>query len=296
MTSVLLLRRDVHLPVKIKKNVGVDTANALEKLGKARTDRIRAFLNAFQTASLKFYSGYYNVDARASLETEDNEFALFGEYLYYIHMLLMTWCRGLRVIKNVIAWRSSSKAYVVTVGSFLVGIILMLLPWGSLILWTCRILAWSLFGPWMKLFDLFLMQHHYGVILQSTGEIKEKEPVDVDSFFQSPEMKKLAKMVRIAAEDSLKLKQMREHLYGSFSEVVPNVDTSRFPSLPLPTSTAITYRTHSEALGYQYRNDVEIENLPGQRLRGRMIHTRHDDFFCDEINVEDSDSDDMVMD
>lgn len=236
----------------------------------------------------------------ASLETEDNDFVLFGEYLYYLHLMLKTYCNGLRVFKNVISWHSSSKSFVFTVGCFLIGTILLLLPLGTIFLYTIRILVWTLFGPWMKLFDFHHMQHRYGRIHQDNDEIKEIKPINVDSFFESPEMKKLAKMVRVAAEDALKLKVMRQHLYGNFSEIIPSVDTSRFPSLPLQTSTAMSLEMHKKVAGYDCTKQSEIVNLPGQRLQGKMIHVRSNDFFHDDdqfsvgdddnISIESSDS------
>ena len=71
---------------------------------------------------------------------------------------------------------------------------------------------------------------------------------------------------------------MRQYLYGKYSVVVPDYDSSRFPSVPLPNSTARTFHARSKSNAYQYLSNIKKEKIPGQRLRGRMIHTRHHDF------------------
>lgn len=277
ITSVLIFGQQLPLPVKINENDGVDTTREIDKLTEARKERIDAFLRGCKEALTTFQKKYFKTNFRESLETEEKNFWLYEKSLYYVHIFLRQYCLNLRVVKNIVTWRSSSKAYVTTIACFILGVLLIVLPWGKVIFWICRIAVWGLFGPWMKLFDIYFIMPNYKTILEASEE-DIKEPFNVERLFQTPEMMKLAQIARIASEDALKLKTMRQYLYGKYSVVVPDYDSSRFPSIPLPDSTARTFKERTKTKTYQYLSDVEEHHIPGQRLRGRMIHTRHHDF------------------
>mmetsp|Transcript_310 Transcript_310/g.534 ORF Transcript_310/g.534 Transcript_310/m.534 type:complete len:97 (+) Transcript_310:3013-3303(+) len=79
---------------------------------------------------------------------------------------------------------------------------------------------------------------------------------------------------------------MREYRFGTFMEAVPSVDSSRYPSIPEPTSSARPYRHQREnehdsdaeevpagEFGYEYlpRPYIKWQILTAQKLRGDMI-------------------------
>jgi len=75
----------------------------------------------------------------------------------------------------------------------------------------------------------------------------------------------------------MQLKDMRTHVFGEFSQLIPAVDTSRFLSIPLPESSAQPYLGSD---GDPKKGFVDIPEkakvfyyAPGQRLEGDMIHT-----------------------
>ena len=131
----------------------------------------------------------------------------------------------------------------------------------------------------MKLFDVFFVKDYYRTRAELAADPTIEEP-DIDSIFADAKYSALAKKVRVAAEDAIKLKEMREHRFGTYSCRVPASDESRFPSIPMPQSTARPYdASGSHGMEYHYLGpeDCSFVKLPGQKLHGTMIHRREED-------------------
>jgi hypothetical protein len=160
----------------------------------------------------------------------------------------------------------------------------------------------------MKLFDHYYFRFYHPTPDKETNELIVPE-LDFDPIFESPRYKKLATDVRIAKEDAMKLKGMREYRFGEYVEEVPCVDFSLHSCTPLPTSTArpfcgdnmnggcgrSSYDTggcdngdidnsddenndnDNDGFGYEYlpRNEVKWQTFSGQQLCGRMIPHTH---------------------
>ena len=126
---------------------------------------------------------------------------------------------------------------------------------------------------------------YYPQVDQETNEIQVPE-LDFHPIFDSPHYKKLARKVKIAKEDAMKLKCMREFRFGEYIEEVPLFHNSLYPCIPLPTSTARPFRGDSccnsdgkddTEFGYEYlpRHQVQWQTFSGQQLNGKMIpHTK----------------------
>jgi hypothetical protein len=128
-------------------------------------------------------------------------------------------------------------------------------------------------------------------IPSTTEEMKvdiANRPNILHSLLKSSWVQTMGKSGRVVVEDNLKLRDFREETYGRFSERVPAVDTSRFPSIPLSSSfaqpfLAATGSTGEEpppapaaAAGDDYYQDLPPEAqtwsyVPGQKLDGKMI-------------------------
>jgi hypothetical protein len=91
---------------------------------------------------------------------------------------------------------------------------------------------------------------------------------DFDSLLESDTLLKLGHSGRVLAEESFKLKDMREELFGYYSETIPKADSSRYPSVPLQVSTA------KVTLDNQVGEDHHWYHVPGQKLQGTMIQRR----------------------
>merc|ERR1712174_111062 len=71
--------------------------------------------------------------------------------LYPVQKNLGIVCDVLRVMKNLIIWEECYYSFWLTMGSFVVGVACLFVPWRFLAIWSCRIFVWTLLGPWMKL-------------------------------------------------------------------------------------------------------------------------------------------------
>lgn len=131
----------------------------------------------------------------------------------------------------------------------------------------------------MKIFDIYVVKDYYRTRAELAADPTIQEP-DVDSLFADAKYTLLAKKVRVAAEDAIKLKDMREHRFGRYSQKTPAFDDSRFPSVPLPSSTARPFDpSASEGIEYRYlaKDECSFSYLPGQKLSGSMVHVRAED-------------------
>ena len=278
VTAVLALgRHRPRRPVSIEPNAGIDEARALAAVAGARAERIAALLAAVQAAGLRFYREYYKTDAGAlSIETEDSGgWNLLGPYLYYVHLALSYLCGYARALANLATWRSP-RSYFLARALLVAGLAALLVPWGGVLRWTARIVAWTLLGPWMAILDARVVRPHYRTEAELAADPASASAVpDVGSLFAGPGWSELARRVRIAFEDSLKLRDMREIRFGRYSSRVPTVDGSRFPSVPLPASAAWPYLGEGRGRGeYLPEEECTYRYLPGQRLLGSMIHVR----------------------
>jgi len=291
VSSVITIGKNINRPIVFEPNQGAKEAENLERINQAKTDRVLTFLKAVKTAGLKFNREYNKTDAEAiAIETEDNDWSLFGAYLSYAHLALYYMCTFSRGIRNLVTWRSS-HSYFITVYCFFTGVALLILPWGFILTWIARIFAWTLLGPWMKIFDIYVVKDYYRTRAELAADPTIEEP-DIDALFADSKYTLLAKKVRIAAEDAIKLKDMREHRFGMYSQKTPAFDDSRFPSIPLPQSTARPFDpSGSEGIEYKYlgKDECSFNYLPGQKLRGTMVHIRAEEDGDDEASVVDKD-------
>jgi hypothetical protein len=67
------------------------------------------------------------------------------------------------------------------------------------------------------------------------------DSTNLETILSSEALKKMVRRGRLAGEEAVKLKDMREHKFGKLSFQVPAVDTQRKPNIPLPSSTAQPY-------------------------------------------------------
>ena len=64
-------------------------------------------------------------------------------------------CVALRITKSIVTWRESCVAFWIVTTSFVVAIVLSLIPWAFLVSWGFKMLVWVFLGPWMKIVDIF---------------------------------------------------------------------------------------------------------------------------------------------
>ena len=160
---------------------------------------------------------------------------------------------------------------------FAMGLFFILFPYEKILLWMCRLTAWIFLSPLMKAVDYLFIMQYYPPPDRATNQIEVRE-LNFDYLFDSPKYKKLAKKVKIAREEGLKLMKMREYRFGKFIEEVPFMDWSLNQNTPLPTSTARPLNDDNVNDTYLPKNKLKWQTLSGQDLVGEMIpHTHKED-------------------
>ena len=273
-------------PDKIKVGQGVKEEALLDKLDKAKGERMSALITALLYTALGIYKVYSKTSlASVVMTTKTHDWSFLSGRLHYLHMMLKMICQYVRLGRNFVNWKSySTDAF--TTNCIMIATLWVIFPMNRIAHWTLRVLVWTLLGPWMKLVDIFWVHAWYETKDELIKRLKEEERYtpklpDLDGALESQALVKMGHAGRVVAEDSYKLKDMREKLFGYFSETIPKADTSRFPSTPLATSFA-------EPSVSEHTNVDHAYHVLGQKLNGNMIHSRQrtDKPTLDSINEE----------
>jgi hypothetical protein len=182
----------------------------------------------------------------------------------------------LNMFRNFVNWRSYG-AYFTSMELLALGTIFLIFPMHVAILWMARMFVWIFLGPLMKVIDLLFIRGHY-----RTREEMEADPefhgTNLESILTSSSLEQMVYRGRLASEEAMKLKAMREYKFGKLSHRVPAFDTQRQPSIPLPMSTAQPYLGSGgdPAKGFVDVDPAKINwtYVVGQLLTGTMVH-RH---------------------
>ena len=126
----------------------------------------------------------------------------------------------------------------------------------------------------MKLVDIYFIHKFYKTNEELFDDIvQDRESQDYrflpffDSIIEHDSFHSMRKNGRIAAEETAKLKAMRENVHGAWSEQVPLGDNSPKFSFPLPQSSAKPFSSSDIAAP----SKVSWKFMPGNRLEGKML-------------------------
>lgn len=234
------------LPQQIAAGEGLAEKEKLERLDQLKSKRMSMIVTAWLQFLLKAYRIYSKTTVTAAqFATEVREWdswQFLSGRLYYLHMMLKYQCYYIRLFRNFINSKSFANDAFST-NCILLASVWLILPLNTALLWTTRILVWACLGPWMKLVDIYWVHSWYETkdeLLQRIENNDDSDPKipDFDILLESNWLMKMAITGRITSEQSCKRKAMRNLIYGSYCEAVPKVDSSRYPSVPLPQSFA----------------------------------------------------------
>jgi C2 domain len=264
--------------IDITPNQGRLSTIQLEKLDKMKTTRMSALIQATMAFLLKVYYIYSKTGNKAIKITTDrkNKWNLLSSKLKYIHMFLLYMCQFLRLGRNFMSWQSNYTA-VVTSYCIIFASAWCMLSLSTAVQWILRLLFFVVFGPWMKLVDIVYVHRWFATKDEllariRNGEVltKECDLPDFDGLLENKTFSTMIHMGRVKAEELYKLRDMRMLLFGHYSELIPFVENSRFPNIPLPQSTAI----HTTELDVTFSDNSRGYHVPGQLLSGSMFHAR----------------------
>jgi hypothetical protein len=185
--------------------------------------------------------------------------------------LLVGWIvPKIRFVKNVVIWEECYFSFWVATASAFLAIVSVFIPWFWIIKWSSRLVAWTIFGPWMKLLDVF-----YFSTLKPETETEKKLREQQEKLKRRLATTELASQARQKREDAAKLKVMKKYMFGKFGIKVPVLKEDRWSDRPLPESSATPYSAKSLSLAQLAMQEAGYNRtrIPGQNLIGNMIPT-----------------------
>ena len=173
---------------------------------------------------------YEDVNLNTKLNSDINP---LKQIFYPVQVLLFDICKWLQLVENIILWEESYISFIFTVLCFFVAGVLYLIPWEFIFCWTMRITAWILFGPWMKLLDVFVFKK-FDKFSAEDSAILEAEA----DFIKRSLSQKGIDWLQARRERLMKMGAFKKYLYGKYMVKTPTFKPDRFKDIPLRSSMA----------------------------------------------------------
>ena len=189
-------------------------------------------------------------------------------YLYPYQQWLRIGCIWMRVFKNILIWEECYISFWIALTSLALAVVNFFLPWGLILKWTLRIVVWITLGPWMKLVDIFFVDH----VEEETDELKLERMNKLQRERQKwLEQQKLEAL--IVRENVAKLRDFKQYMFGQHIIQVNTLKKDRYYDIPLPSSTSTPYDPESKSLGELAMQEAGYHRVrvDGQQLVGDMI-------------------------
>lgn len=189
----------------------------------------------------------------------------FAGILEPVQKQLYLACVYLRVVKSVITWKDSVMAFWLATICLSMSVVLFFVPFTFLFRWTFRIMAFLFLGPWMKLVDIYYIEH-----TENMTESEQKAKLEADMKERYEFLLSQSKIARLMQEHVMKYNDMHRYLYGNYGHRVPVFKEERYASVPLAGGSAKPYNPS---------NDLPINivrRVNGQVLTGEMVMKRQD--------------------
>jgi hypothetical protein len=193
---------------------------------------------------------------------------IFKPIFFPIQKNLAMVCRTLRYARAVVTWDECYFTFWITTISVILGVAFLFVPWLWILKWSARFTVWSIFGPWMKLVDIY---YYSRIQPLSDDELEERE--ELQKFQRQELTSKAARENRIKRENAAKLRDMKKFMFGNFISRVPTIKADRHRDVPLLESQAVPYKPKPLPLAQLAMKEAGYKRtrLPGQHLEGDMI-------------------------
>jgi len=188
---------------------------------------------------------------------------LLKSYLFPIQQMMFETCKWLRFAKNIILWEESIYTFWLIVVSLVLSVVFLFVPWFWIIKWSSRIIIWGLFGPWMKLVDMYVKGNEEDI----------NAAVEADRLARKQINEKTLQETRVKNELAFKLRDFKQYFFGKYLTKVNILNFDRFVETPLPSSSAKPWQGKSPMV----QDVVSVEDNDtgdreiGQQLEGLMI-------------------------
>ena len=191
--------------------------------------------------------------------------------LFPVQLLLGVACRKIRFVRHIVTWEESYFAFWITTASILLSVASLFVPWFWILKWTSRLVVWTVFGPWMKLLDIY----YFSAVDEPESEEQVKLKEQQAALKRRLAATEAASRARIIRENAAKMKVMKKFMFGKFGMKIPILKEDRYADRPLPQSSATPYKAKNLSLAEVAMQDAGYNRtrLPGQNLVGDMIPT-----------------------
>lgn len=191
----------------------------------------------------------------------------FKPILFPVQRNLAMVLRYVRTLKHILSWEECYISFWVTVGCGMLSFVFFFIPWFFVIKWVSRIVVWTIFGPWMRLVDIYVVSK------EPLSEQEEQEKQRIRREKRYLKHTEAVGIARIKREDAIKLKAMKKYMFGKFIIRVPVLKEDRYRDHPLPESSAKPYKPDPRTLSELAMEEVGYRKtrLPGHHLKGDMI-------------------------
>lgn len=167
---------------------------------------------------------------------------LFQGILYPIQKVLFDICIQLRFISKVLNWDQLYISFWITTTAILLSVASFFL-WDQFFLWSKRIILYGLFGPHLKLLDIFYFRRLDALTNNEKAEIQKERERRKRNRFRKAFLK-----VQMKKEERAKEEAVKKMLFGSEIVVIPNLFTpERYECVPNHESSANPRNSQIEA-------------------------------------------------
>jgi len=187
--------------------------------------------------------------------------------LFPIQKRLQRYCATLRHLKAVTSWEEPIIAFWVTLPCIILGVVLMVLPTVWLIHWALRIIIYTCFGPWIRIYCEFILAQSDPMMLQNDEDRRKLADAKFGKIARA--FKEKGKFARMKGEQAQKLRAMRMFRFGRYAAKVPRLYVARHYDYPTSESEAEHISAKSHHLLQIHPNSKKY--LPSQCLKGLMI-------------------------
>jgi len=158
---------------------------------------------------------------------------LFQSLLYPIQKILLDICIQLRFISKIASWDQLYLSFWITTLAIILSIASLFL-WDELILWSKRIILYSLCGPHMKLLDIFYFRRLDALTDQEKAERQKERGRRKRNRYRNAFLE-----VQKKKENRVKEEAVKKMLFGPEIVVIPDIFTpEKYESVPNHESSA----------------------------------------------------------
>ena len=201
--------------------------------------------------------GELNANTDMATKTGGLSIDPFKSVLYPIQQVLEKVCVAVRFAKNLLLWDEPYYAFFLTNSFILLGFVFLVTPWGFVLKWTGRIIAWGVFGPHMALVDICWYRKIDQSHAARTIRLKESYKAQLELA------RGTAATAREEREKAVKLHAIRKLLYGKYVTNIPVLRLERFTDIPLHSSQAKPFSKEDNPRALLPKNVVRVH---GQKL------------------------------